>query len=107
MPTSETSITVEQPQVGDYWEFKLPGKRKRLKEVGAVEQRFGKRVDGTQGEYDYVNWKREPKGRYSGLSVYLLLLHGRRVSTKAERDAHLEVLIERAKQRRAEQGKSR
>lgn len=92
-----------QPQAGDIWEFRLPGKRKRVKEVGSVGQVWGKRVDGTEGHYPYVYWQREPKGRYSGLSVRLLLLHGRRVSTKAERDAHLNAQIEKAKRRREEE----
>lgn len=104
---SDTAVmTVEeapQPRAGDCWEFKLPGKRKRVKEVGSVIQKHGKLADGSTGEFDYVNWHREPKGRYSGLSVYLLRKHGRRVSTKAERDAHLEMLIERAKRKRESQ----
>jgi len=41
-----------------------------------------------------------PKGRYSGLSLRLLLKYGKRVSTKAERDARLQALIEKAQRKR-------
>jgi hypothetical protein len=97
------TLTPEQPlpQIGDYWEFKLLGKRKRVKEVGSVADVWGKRADGTQGFYHYVHWARENKGRYTGISLRLLLQHGRRVSTKAERDAHLEAQIEKARAKRA------
>lgn len=89
-----------KPEPGDYWEFQLPGKRKRIKEVGRISRVWGKKANGKEGYYRYVHWQREPKGRYTGLSELLLLRHGRRVSTKAERDAHLNTLIERAKKKR-------
>ena len=97
---TETETPIE-PQAGDYWEFQLPGKRKRVKEVGSVSDVWGKWVDGTQGLYPYVHWARENKGRYTGISVRLLLQHGRRVSTKADRAAHLEAQIEKARAKRA------
>lgn len=89
-----------EPQAGDEWEFKLPGKPKRIKVVGRVDQVYGNLADGTKGHYPYVHWDRLPKGRYSGISVLLLQRHGRRISTKAERDAHFDMLIARAKARR-------
>ncbi len=94
------STRPSEPQVGDEWEFKLPGKPRRVKVVGSVDERHGKRVDGTTGPYPYVSWERLPKGRYTGLSVWLLMQYGRRISTKVERDTHLESLIARAKARR-------
>lgn len=95
------------PQVGDYWEFKLPGKRKRVKEVGRIDERDFIVERGTYPDWKdklerlpYVWWKRENKGRYTGITVRRLMEFGQRISTKAEREAHLQALIERAKERR-------
>jgi hypothetical protein len=92
-----------RPRAGDYWEFKLPGKPKRVKEVDRIGVKWGKRHNGTTGFYRYVHWARAPKGRYSGLSLRLLLKYGQRMSTKAERDAHLEAQIEKARQKREQE----
>lgn len=98
-----------QPQAGDYWEFQLPGKRKCTKEVGRIgtTEIFIER--GTYPEWKdktetlpYVHWKRQNKGRYTGITVSRLMEFGRRVSTKAEREAHLQAQIERRKRERAE-----
>jgi hypothetical protein len=96
------------PQAGDYWEFKLPGKQRRVKEVGYVDTKDFIVERGTYPEWKdkverlpYVFWARANKGRYTGITVRRLLEFGRRVSTKAERDAHLESLIEKAKAKRA------
>ena len=88
------------PVTGDYWELQLPGKRKRTKEVGRLSKVWGKRTDTTEGFYPYVDWARANKGRYTGISLRLLLKYGRRVSTKAERDAHLQTQIAKAKAKR-------
>jgi hypothetical protein len=96
-----------EPQVGDYWEFKLPGKRKRVKEVGRIAMRDFLIERGMYPDWKdkietlpYVHWQRENKGRYTGITVRRLMEFGRRVSTKAERDAHLEAQIKRARQKR-------
>lgn len=93
---------IVEPQVGDDWEFKLPGKPKRVKTGGRISQKTFLKEAGSseQIELPYVNWKREPKGRYTGITVRRLMEFGHRVSTKAERDARLNAQIERAKERR-------
>lgn len=99
---------ITRPRKGDLWEFKLPGKPKRQKEVGRVRRVYVDKFDENnrwagQKRIMYVDWKRLPKGRYSGLRVKVLLKHGKRVSTKAERDAVLDAQIAR---RRAEKLRS-
>lgn len=96
------------PKAGDYWEFKLPGKRKRIKEVGRVGTIFVVIERGTYPKWKdktkrvpYVHWRRENKGRYTGIRVKLLRQYGNRVSTKAERD---EAMERRIALRRAERG---
>lgn len=75
-----------RPQVGDIWEVNRPGKRKLVKEVGAL-------VKVCQGTYPnfkhpwYVQWKRQPRGRYSGMLLKRLVQIGKRLSTLAERKA--------------------
>jgi hypothetical protein len=95
------------PEAGDYWELKLPGKRKRIKEVGRVDTKDFIAERGTYPEWKdkvvrlpYIHWARANKGRYTGITVRKLLEFGRRVSTKAERDAHLDSLIAKAKAKR-------
>jgi hypothetical protein len=80
------------PKVGDEWEFRLPGKPKRTKEIGKVRRKWVDKFDSNghwhgQRRIMYVEWRRLPKGRYSGIRVKLLLKHGKRISTKAERQA--------------------
>jgi len=76
-----------RPQVGDEWEVRIPFERKKVKIVGAVttimSMRLGRRIP-------YVQWKRLPKGRYSGITLRGLLQYGKRLSTKAERDKKVE-----------------
>ena len=105
-PTS-TQKEPPHPKPGDYWEFKLPGKPRRTKEVGTICYRDFIVERGTYPEWKnktkrllYVNWARANKGRYTGITVRLLRQHGRRVSTKAERDAHFQTIIANAKARR-------
>lgn len=81
-----------RPRVGDIWEFKLPGKPKRQKQVGKVQRVWVSKYDQDQRwigqkRIVYVHWYRLPKGRYSGIRVKTLLKHGLRISTQAERDA--------------------
>lgn len=101
-----SNVATNTPQVGDYWEFKLPGKRKRTKEVGSIGTKDFIVERGTYPDWKdkterlpYVNWARENKGRYTGISVRRLLEFGHRVSTKSERDAHLHEMIDRARAR--------
>lgn len=95
--TSELKAAPVEPQVGDLWEFKLPGKRKRTKEVGTIAKHppYQSNVDRP-----YVHWQRENKGRYTGISVERLMQFGHRVSTKAERDARTEIMMEQARVKR-------
>ena len=75
------------PKVGDQWEVCLPGKRKVLKEVGQIYMRWFEREGGSQVRLPYIEWDRLPKGRYTGIRVRHLLMYGKRLSTKKERDA--------------------
>jgi hypothetical protein len=100
---------ITKPQIGDYWEFKLPGKRKRIKEVGDIHPRVFIVERGTYPKWepktellDYVSWARAPKGRYSGITVRRLIEFGHRVSTKAERETYLKAQIEKARAKRLE-----
>lgn len=88
------------PHVGDIWEIKLPGKPKKQKEIGTIGMVWVQRENGTEVRRPYVHWDRLPKGRYSGIRVKWLLKYGKRISTKAERDAHFRSLIAKAKARR-------
>ena len=83
------------PRVGDIWEVIIPAtakrKRKRIvKEIGLIYKTWYERANGTQVKRPYCEWKRLPKGRYSGMRVKWLLKYGTRISTKAERDAAFE-----------------
>jgi len=104
---------MSEPQIGDYWSFKVPGKRRRTKEVGSIGTKDFIVERGTYPKWKdkietlpYVHWRRENKGRYSGITVRRLIEFGHRVSTKAERDAHLCAQVARRKQERAERAKS-
>lgn len=89
-----------KPKAGDRWEFKPTGKPKRTKEVGRVDEVWGLRADGEEGYFLYVHWARQNKGRYTGISMRRLMEIGHRVSTKVERDARTEMMIERARAKR-------
>jgi len=98
------------PQVGDEWEFKLPYmKAKRKKVVGEIGTRefivergtYPKWKDKTE-VLPYVHWERQPKGRYTGITVRRLMEFGRRISTKAEREARYAAIAEQRKRERAE-----
>lgn len=84
-----------RPQKGDIWEFKLPGKPRRRKQVGCVSKMLVDKYD-RQGNWVkqvrvwYVQWYRLPKGRYTGIRLAKLMEVGKRISTKAERDAEME-----------------
>lgn len=96
-----------QPQPGDIWTFKVPDKRRKTKEVGSVVMREFVIQRGTYPDWKdkterlpYVEWRRENKGRYTGITVRRLIAFGQLVSTKAERDAHFNAQIERARAKR-------
>jgi uncharacterized protein YecE (DUF72 family) len=98
----------EKPKAGDYWEFQLPGKPKRTKEVGSICYKDFLVERGTYPEWKdktqrllYVRWARLNKGRYSGITVRMLMKFGRRISTKAEREAHFQTILANARNRRA------
>lgn len=74
------------PRRGDVWEYQLPGKPKKRKEIGTVYRVWKHYVEGTR-RVPVVWWSRRPKGRHTGIRVRVLLKYGRRISTKAERDA--------------------
>jgi hypothetical protein len=81
-----------KPCVGDIWEVIIPAtatrKRKRIvKEIGSIYMTWYSRKDGSHVKHPYCEWKRLPKGRYSGLRVKWLLKYGTRISTAAERQA--------------------
>lgn len=95
------------PQPGDVWSFKLPGKRRRIKEVGRVDMKEFITERATKWPWKhkiervpFVHWARKNKGRYTGITVKKLMEFGQRISTKAERDAHLNEMIERARAKR-------
>ncbi len=76
----------EYPNVGDEWELCVPFTRRIVKTVGqitTIRTRDGKLIP-------YVRWKRLPKGRYSGVTLEGLVSYGKRLSTKAERDAAID-----------------
>lgn len=77
------------PRVGDIWEFQIPGKRKKRKQIGAIIRTRVWGPNGTQPLRVYIQWARLPKGRYSGIRPKTLLKYGRRVSTQTERDKKL------------------
>lgn len=84
------------PRVGDEWEFALPNKSKKRKIIASISYEWhrGKWDDDTckysMSRHPRVNWQRRNKGRYSSLRVKWLMKYGRRISTKAERDAKFE-----------------
>lgn len=81
-----------RPKVGDVWTIKRKG-RKITKEIGRIYRTRFSRGSGeneTQPLLVYVEWKRLPKGRYSGIRAKWLMKNGTRISTKAERDAAFE-----------------
>lgn len=78
-----------RPKVGDVWTIKRKG-RKIIKEVGKIYRTRFRRGSGENETYPllvYIEWKRLPKGRYSGIRAKRLMKNGTRISTKAERDA--------------------
>ncbi|PSR26830.1 MAG: hypothetical protein C7B46_19745 [Sulfobacillus benefaciens] len=75
------------PRRGDIWEYQLPGKRKKRKEIGAITRRRRYFSEHCQPLRVFIAWKRLPKGRYSGIWPKALLQYGRRISTQAEREA--------------------
>lgn len=93
-----------RPQIGDEWEVKLPNKTKKIvKIIGRTYRRYGTSTDDrgrTRTRRWWVEWKRLPKGRYSGISVRNLLRHGKLLITKLDRDAQFNGMIERARQKR-------
>jgi hypothetical protein len=93
------------PKIGDIWEFRLPGKPKRQKEVGRVHRKWVDKQDANgnwagQRRIMYVGWRRLPKGRYSGIRVKLLMKYGKRISTRAIRQAEQDARWEETKARR-------
>lgn len=96
------------PRIGDEWEFRLPGKSKKTKRIRAIwfEWHRGAWNPETckheETRHPRAHWERRNKGRYTSLRIKWLLKHGRRISTKAERDAHFLAQVNR---RRAELGK--
>lgn len=81
-----------RPKRGDEWEVRLPGKPRIVKIIGNVRRMYISRHDavgkwvGNQ-RIMYVDWYRLPKGRYSGIRVKELIKYGRRLRTRAERQA--------------------
>ena len=93
------------PKVGDIWEFRLPGKPKRQKEIGSVRRKWVDKFDASgnwagQRRIMYVQWHRLPKGRYSGVRVKLLMKYGKRISTRAIRQAEQDKRWEEMRARR-------
>ncbi len=86
------------PAIGDEWEFRFPGGPVKRKIVGrlsifkhsALKDRDR---DRTRKRKVYVHWRRLPKGRYTGLYLRTLMILGKRVSTKSERDAAIDARI--------------
>ncbi|PSR24728.1 MAG: hypothetical protein C7B46_20920 [Sulfobacillus benefaciens] len=75
------------PRRGDIWEYQLPGQRKKRKEIGTITRQRRYLSAHSQPLRVFIAWKRRPKGRYSGIWPKALLRYGRRVSTRAEREA--------------------
>lgn len=74
------------PRVGDVWEFKLPNKTKRLKEIGKIYMAPYSREDGTMLRSPFIEWTSLTKGRHTGINVRELLKYGTRISSKVEND---------------------
>lgn len=74
------------PSKGDIWEFKIPGKRKKRKALGAIYRRRRYLSEDNQPLRVFIAWKRLPKGRYSGIWSKALLQYEHHISTKVDRD---------------------
>lgn len=83
------------PRPGDTWEFRIPGKRKKCKTIWYIGREY-KWEKGRFVRRPMIMWKRHPKGRYTGIRPRVLLKYGKRISTKAERDARFEQLVQRS-----------
>jgi hypothetical protein len=75
-----------KPQVGDEWEVRVPGKRRKVKIIGDIYKRWIG-LFPNQKRVLYAAWRRANKGRYTGISVASLKRFGKRLSTAAERTA--------------------
>lgn len=82
----------EYPNLGDEWELRVPFTKPIVKVVGQIRTTYSN-LKGHQ--VPYVAWKRLPKGRYSGVTVEGLVKYGKRLSTKAERDAAIDKRVEK------------
>lgn len=90
------------PKPGDIWEVRIPGKRITRKTVGQVSWRWcyhsvkqlpsGKWVQPNPRRLKYVDWRRMPGGRYSGIWLDDLLQYGKRVDTAARIQARYDAL---------------
>jgi hypothetical protein len=85
------------PRKGDIWEYKLPNKPKKCKEIGNIRMVQMETKNGNLVFRPYIEWVRLPKGRYSGIRAKWLLKYGTRVSTKKERDEEFKLLIQKRK----------
>lgn len=89
---SETNLLqrVVKPRVGDTWEIQVPGKRKKVKVVGRVYKASCYVKPGVVGRRMYVEWQRQPKGRYSGMFFRGLWKYGRLVESATDKAARVE-----------------
>jgi len=74
-----------EPKPGDLCEIRVPGRYRKVKEIDRIIPAV------TRSGFDaptapWVWWKRQPKGRYSGMWLSRLKECGRLISTQAQRD---------------------
>lgn len=95
-PTRRSHQRIVRPLVGDEWEYKRPGKQKLVKTIGKIYVARNEKSKDDRGRVRArkwrVDWKRQPKGRYTGTTVRALLLYGRRIQTAAEWQARIEAI---------------
>ncbi len=86
------------PRPGDEWEFKCPGKPRKTKTLDSI--RFWEFMRSGRCVNLITIWFcRRPKGRYTYIRPRVLLKYGRRLSTKAVRDADWQAFLKEAKNR--------
>ncbi len=64
-----------QPQVGDEWEVRVPGKRMKRKRVGRVDWAW---IGQPQVKMPYVYWYRLNKGREARGEAWLVMVNAQR-----------------------------
>lgn len=83
MTVKECQERAEAPKPGDLWQF-------RSNKSGRNMRKFvGNVINLHSAGRAYVTWERANKGRYTGIYVDRLMEIGKRITTRADQDAHL------------------